>query len=123
MTNDVRAEGERHCAERNERMRERGQPVPTKFRFVGVATASVYILREQNGITPVDIIFTPNCTDRAHSDFVALAASDNDIPALIDWLQEQLRFVETERLSKLNELVTTAELPDVSTSGGALEVR
>lgn len=118
---DIQAEGDSHCARRNATLISQNRVVPAKFRFIGVAAASVSVLRQPNDITAADVIFTPNQVDEAHADFVALRASDADIPALLDWLQDNLKFIPSGSLSDVRASISIVQEPAVSTTGGSIE--
>lgn len=121
-TNDPRVEGESYCAERIKEKVERGEIVSSTIKFVGVAAALVSTLRQVNGITPVDIIYTPREGDEAHADLVALSASDGQISALVDWLQEQLRVLPAESLSDIKGALTLSKAQPATSSGGSLRI-
>jgi hypothetical protein len=121
-TNDPQAEGEAYCAERIKEKAERGETVYSSIRFLGVAAALVSTLRHENGVTLVDIIYTPRHGDEAHSDLVALSASDEQIMPLIDWIQDQLTVFPSGTLSNIKDALTLPEAQPATSSGGSLKI-
>jgi hypothetical protein len=84
-----------------EKYRQRGERVPSKIGFVGVAYRSAEHLRASIGNVIVDVLFTPG-DDPAHADTVTYGtASEDDLDSVRAHLVKTLRIIERKEIDRL----------------------
>ena len=95
---DIRNEAEVAVQRIHEGYIQRGQTIPSKMLFTGVACALARELRTVIAdIRPTDIVYSPLPTDRAHSNFVTYqTASDEDLDPVRHWLMKTLRVIKPQ---------------------------
>ena len=76
---------------------ERGQKVPSKICFAGVACSAGYELRTTIEVVRTDVVYSPSSTDDAHSDVITYqTVSDEDLDPVRNWLMKTLRVVKPQ---------------------------
>lgn len=86
----------------HQRFIDRGDPVPSKIGFVGVACARAKEIREPNCEVGTDVVYTPKPQDQAHSDVVTFETEgDADLEPLRLMLKEVLRVVAADEIEGL----------------------
>jgi hypothetical protein len=103
MAVDITNDAEARVTRARQGFVDRGQSVPSKLKFVGLACATAIELRSNHvGIAPIGIIYTPLPADSAHSDFVTYnTVTDADCDPARDWLIKKLRVVQPPNVSDL----------------------
>jgi hypothetical protein len=98
LVTDILGEAEAAVTIARSGFTRRGQPIPRKICFVGVACATASKLRAGNEIAiTTDVVYTPLDTDNAHSDFVTYGTmADEELDPVRDWLREGLRVIRPQ---------------------------
>lgn len=79
-----------------------GKGLPSKIKFVAVASATAIEVRHSFGVVKSDTAYTPNGSDNAHSDLVTFGtSSDADVDVVRFWLQTKLRITKANNLHVL----------------------
>lgn len=75
----------------------RGEPVPSKIMFRGIAVATTQELR--NAQLATDVMYTPRTEDAAHTDFVTYnTVTNEDIDPSREFLRKTLRVISPSEL-------------------------
>jgi hypothetical protein len=100
IVTDICADAESVIEAIRRRFDQRGQPVPSKIRFTGVACATAAELRRTGEpAKATDVVYSPLPTDTAHSNFVTYdTVSDDDLDPIRHWLMNVLRVIEPENI-------------------------
>ena len=86
---DVASHGQASAQRARDKFASKGLAVPSKIDFIGVAFSRSEELRSEHPLH-TDTVFTPN-DDPAHADFVVYNSNDEDIDAIIGFLQSKLK--------------------------------
>jgi hypothetical protein len=79
----------------------RGQPIPGKIRFSGVACAVASELRLVIAGIPIDVVYSPLTDDDAHSNVVTYQTASNDVlDPVRHWLMQTLRVIEPQDIEE-----------------------
>lgn len=98
----IEAEGNSRIEAIKKSFAAKGKPLPSKIRFVAVASATAVEVRQKIGSVQIDTAYTPTGNDNAHSDLVTFGtSSDADVDAVRFWLQTRLRVTKTNDLQIL----------------------
>lgn len=98
---DIIANGKKRVEEIRQKFIDRGEPVPSKIQFMGVACGAVRNLRDPvNGVIPTEVVYTPTDGDAAHSDF-ATNATDPELDDVRAELTRRLVYIPADDLSRL----------------------
>ncbi|WP_154073518.1 hypothetical protein [Bradyrhizobium erythrophlei] len=98
----IEADGNARIESIKKKFALRGKGLPSKIKFVAVASATAREVRYNFGNILSDTAFTPNIDDQAHSDLVTYGtSSDNDVDVVRHWLQTKLRITKANNLQVL----------------------
>jgi hypothetical protein len=90
-----------------------GRGLPSKIKFVAVASATAIEVRHSFGVVRSDTAYTPNGSDNAHSDLVTFGtSSDADVDVVRSWLQTNLRITKANNLRVLISSCGQAQSPE-----------
>ena len=99
---EIEADGEARIEAIKSKYAASGKRLPSKIKFVAVASATAIEVRHDFGVVKSDTAYTPNGSDDAHSDLVTFGtSSDADVDEVRFWLQTKLRITKANNLQIL----------------------
>jgi hypothetical protein len=98
----IEADGKARIEAIKARYAANGKGLPSKIKFVAVASATAIEVRHNFGVVHSDTAYTPDGGDNAHSDLITFGtSSDADVDVVRIWLQAKLRITKANNLHVL----------------------